>query len=88
MEKMDMKRYYKSEDKNEVKPAKVLQGKIKSGKEKTKHNSFEASIIGRASRNANSSRDFSLGFTDNDLARDNIANDLDLTAADMQDLRG
>ena len=88
MAKKGMKRYYKDGDKNEVKPVEELQGKVKSGKEKAKHNSFEASIIGRASRNAISPRDFSPGFSDNDLARDNIANDLDLTAADIEDLRG
>ncbi len=88
MEKMDMKRYYKSEDKNEVKPAKVLQSNVKNKMKRAKHNSLEASIISRSKKNINSSRDFSLGFTDNDLAMDNIANDLDLTAADIEDLRG
>lgn len=88
MAKKDMKRYYKDKDKNEAKPVEELQGKVKSGKKKAKQSVEAASNFIGVTGSVNSPRDFSFGYTDNDLATENIANDLDLTAADMQDLRG
>lgn len=85
MAKKGMKRYYTNTDKNDVKPVETLQGKVKSGKEKAK--TFASAYTDLSG--GKSKKDVSpFGSTLSDSAIENIANDLGLTAADMQDFKG
>ena len=78
MAKKGMKRYYINTNKNDVKPVEELQGKVKSGKEKAKPYS---------SNRLNFSDNSPFGSDLSDSALENIANDLGLTAADIQDFK-
>jgi len=85
MAKKGMKRYYKEGNKNEVKPVEELQGKVKSGKEKAKTVTSAYTDLS----DSKSMKDVSpFGSSLSDSAIENIANDLGLTAADMQDFKG
>ncbi|MBR3971685.1 MAG: hypothetical protein IKJ83_02210 [Ruminococcus sp.] len=85
MAKKGMKRYYKEGNKNEVKPVEELQGKVKSGKEKAKTVTSAYTDLS----DGKSMKDVSpFGSSLSDSAIENIANDLGLTAADMQDFKG
>ena len=84
MAKKGMKRYYANTEKNDVKPVEELQGKVKSGKEKAKTFTSEK----RDFANCKTKRVVSpFGSSLSDSAIENIANDLGLTAADMQDFK-
>ncbi|MBE6737528.1 MAG: hypothetical protein E7566_02585 [Ruminococcaceae bacterium] len=84
MAKKGMKRYYNETNKNAIKPVEELQGKVKSGKEKAKLNSSDFIKFS----DIHSSKRIPFGLAESDTAIENIANDLGLTAADMQDFKG
>ena len=85
MAKKGMKRYYINDSKNDTKPVEELQGKVKSGKEKAKTvtNADTDLSEGKSKREVSP-----FGAALSDTAIENIANDLGLTAADMQDFKG
>ena len=88
MAKKGMKRYEPKHEKNPVAPVPILSGKAKSGKEKA--NPFIPGAGGKVFHGVPHTEDkISNAFPaiDNDLAVENITNDFDMTAADLQDLR-
>ena len=86
MAKKGMKRpdYTKLHPRNDVSPVPELQGKAKTGKEKA--NPIIAGTMGAELKVWHPERPISQahGIIDNDLARDNLENDLPF--ADLQDL--
>lgn len=88
MAKKGMKRFYPKHEKNTVTPVPILSGKAKSGKEKA--NPLIAGADGKVYHGVPHREDnISAVFPaiDNDLAVENITNDFDMTAADLQDLQ-
>ncbi|MBR2724287.1 MAG: hypothetical protein IKB72_02475 [Ruminococcus sp.] len=85
MAKKGMKRYYNETNKNEIKPVEELQGKGKSGKEKAKL--YSSDFIDFSDNHSSAKRN-PFGLAESDSAIENIANNLGLTAADMQDFKG
>lgn len=87
MAKQGMKRYYPDKEKNEVPPVPEISGKAKSGKRKAAPLIPGAS--GKVYHTVPHSKPDSLRFAssaiDNDLAIENMENDFDMTAADLQD---
>lgn len=91
MAKKGMKRYYPKHKKNEVYPAPEIQGKARHSKEKVNPlaEGLDTPIIKTYHAVPFTNQNEippAYGFTDNDLAVENIENDFDLTAADKQDL--
>ena len=87
MAKKGMKRYEPEHKKNTVAPVPIINGKAKSGK--IKANPLIASADGKVYHSTPHNEETIPSVfpaIDNDLAVENIANDFDLTAADMQDL--
>lgn len=87
MAKQGMKRPEIQHRKNTVAPVPIIEGKAKSGKEKAKP------LIAGADRKVYHSIPHgepkipaAFQAIDNDLAVENLTNDFDLTAADLQDL--
>lgn len=88
MAKKGMKRYYPEHEKNTVAPVPIISGKAKSGKEKA--NPLIAGAGGKVYHGVPHGEDkISPVFPaiDNDLAVENITNDFDMTATDLQDLQ-
>lgn len=93
MAKQGMKRFYPKHKKNDLEPVPEIQGNARSSKEKAR-----PLIAGEQGENGkvyhgiphNESDNIPDAFSaiDNDLAAENILNDFDMTAADMQDLKG
>lgn len=78
MAKQGMKHYYTKREKNDAPPVPTLQGPAKSGKKQARP------LIPGAGGKV-----FHTGpYGDNDLAADNLREEFDLTAADLQDLEG
>ena len=93
MAKQGMKRFYPKHKKNDLEPVPQIQGKARSGKEKAKPLiAGEQGGIGKVYHGIPHSESDNIpavfGAIDNDLAAENILNDFDMTAADMQDLKG
>ncbi len=84
MAKKNMKQYYPEHRKNDTAPVPEISGKAKSGKIKAR-----PLIAGAENGKVYHSRPHSaaLSADDNDLAIENLENDFDMTAADLQDLR-
>ena len=88
MAKKGMKRYEPKQEKNTIAPVPIINGKAKSGKEKA--NPLIAGAGGKVYHGVPYREDkVSAAFPaiDNDLAVENITNDFDMTAADLQDLQ-
>ena len=88
MAKKGMKRIEPKHEKNTVMPVPILTGKAKSGKAKA--NPLIAGENGKVYHGAPHSEDtINTVFPaiDNDLAVENLTNDFDMTAADLQDLQ-
>ncbi len=87
MAKKGMKRYEPEHDKNTATPVPIINGKAKSGKEKA--NPLIPGTNGKVYHSvphAESKIPSVFPAIDNDLAVENITNDFDMTAADLQDL--
>ncbi len=87
MAKKGMKRYDPKHEKNPVRPVPIINGKAKSGK--VKANPLIAGSGGQVYHGVPHGEDrISAVFPaiDNDLAVENLTNDFDMTAADLQDL--
>lgn len=89
MSKQGMKHYYTKQNIKEIKPIPEISGKAKSGK--TKANPLIADAGGKVYHGiphaAESKIPASFSTIDNDLAVENLNNDFDMTAADLQDLQ-
>ena len=88
MAKQGMKRPEFRCGKNTVPPVPEIQGKAKSGKEKA--NPLIAGAEGKVYHGVPHTEDkipSVFPAIDNDLAAENLVNDFDMTAADLQDLR-
>lgn len=88
MAKKGMKRYEPTHEKNTVAPVPIINGKAKCGK--IKANPLIAGTEGRVyhhTPHAEHKIPDVFPAIDNDLAVDNMTNDFDMTAADMQDLQ-
>lgn len=90
MAKQGMKRYYPDKKKNEVPPVPEISGKAKSGKMKAAP--LIPGALGKVYHTVPHSKQNTLQFAssaiDNDLAIENMENDFDMTAADLQDFGG
>ena len=87
MAKKGMKRYEPKYEKNTVTPVPIINGKAKSGK--IRANPLIAGADGKVYHSIPHKEEkipSVFPAIDNDLAVENLANDFDLTAADMQDL--
>lgn len=92
MAKKDMKRYYPKHPKNDVAPVPEISGKAKSGKVKAKPILEGTAVPYVKSYHAvpfTNANEIPPAFAaiDNDLAVENIENDFDMTAADLQDFK-
>ena len=88
MAKKGMKRYEPKHEKNAVPPVPIINGKAKSGE--IKANPSIPNTNGKVYHSIPHGKDnISAVFPaiDNDLAVENLTNDFDMTAADLQDLR-
>lgn len=88
MAKQGMKRPETNHEKNPVSPVPIIQGKAKSGK--VKANPLIAGTHGKVYHgvpHTESRIPAVFPAIDNDLAVENLTNDFDITAADMQDLQ-
>lgn len=88
MAKKGMKRPEFKHRKNTVAPVPILEGKAKSGKEKA--NALIAGTNGKVYHSIPLREDqipSVFPAIDNDLAVDNLTNDFDMTAADLQDIQ-
>jgi len=88
MAKKGMKRPEIKHEENTVPPVPVINGKAKTGKEKA--NPLIAGSHGKVYHSvphAESKVSPAFPAIDNDLAVENITNDFDMTAADLQDLQ-
>ncbi len=88
MAKKGMKRPEPEHEKNPVTPVPVINGKAKSGKAKA--NPLIAGADGKVYHSiphSESKIPSVFPAIDSDLAVDNLTNDFDMTAADLQDLR-
>ena len=87
MAKKGMKRYEPKHKKNTFAPVPIISGKAKSGK--VKANPLIAGAAGKVYHGVPHEESISSAFPaiDNDLAAENLTNDFDMTAADLQDLR-
>ena len=88
MAKKGMKRPEMEHKKNTVTPVPIIEGKAKSGKEKA--NPLIAGTEGKvyhATPHTESKIPSVFPAIDNDLAVDNLTNDFDMTAADLQDFQ-
>ena len=87
MAKKGMKRYEPERRKNTFAPVPIISGKAKSGK--VKANPLIAGAEGKVYHRVPHEESISSAFPaiDNDLAAENLTNDFDMTAADLQDLR-
>lgn len=88
MAKKGMKRFEPKHEKNTVPPVPIINGKAKSGK--IKANPLIAGADGKVYHSVPHGEDnISAVFPaiDNDLAVENLTNDFDMTAADLQDLQ-
>ena len=83
MAKQGMKRPEFEHRKNTISPVPIIGGKAKSGKEKA--NPLIAGTNGKVYHSTPHAEDAFPGI-DNDLAVENITEQFDMTAADMQDL--
>ena len=91
MAKQGMKRFYPKHKKNDTTPVPEISGKAKSGKTKA-----PPIIAGTAAQTFKvyharpHGTEIPAAFRgiDNDLAAENMLNDFDMTAADLQDLKG
>lgn len=87
MAKQGMKRYEPRHEKNTVSPVPIIGGKAKSGKKKA--NPLIPGTNGMVYHGVPHSEDKIPAVfpgIDNDLAVENLTNDFDMTAADLQDL--
>ncbi len=87
MAKQGMKRTEPKHEKNKLPPVPIIQGKAKSGK--VKANPLIAGADGKVYHGVpHEEHKLSAIFPaiDNDLAIENLANEYDLSAADLQDL--
>ncbi len=92
MAKKGMKRYYPKHEKNDVAPVPEMSGKVKSGKAKAKPIISGETVPFIRSYHAVPFTNMNeippvFGAVDNDLAVENMKNDFDMTAADLQDFR-
>ena len=92
MAKQGMKRFYSKHNKNNLAPVPQIQGKARSTKEKARPLiAGEQGEYGKVYHGIphSESDNIPAAFSaiDNDLAAENILNDYDMTAADMQDLK-
>ncbi len=92
MAKKGMKRYYPEHEKNDVKPVPEMSGKVKSGKAKAKPVISGETVPFIRSYHAVPFINMNeippvFGAADNDLAVENMQNDFDMTAADLQDFK-
>lgn len=89
MAKQGMKHYYTRHDKKEPSPVPEISGKAKSGKVKARP--LIAGAVGKVYHGvphaAESKIPAAFPAIDNDLAVENLNNDFDMTAADLQDLQ-
>ena len=87
MAKKGMKRYEPEHKKNTAAPVSIINGKAKSGK--VKANPLIAGAAGKVYHGVPHEKSISSVFPamDNDLAEENLTNDFDMTAADLQDLQ-
>ena len=91
MAKQGMKRFYPERKKNEQEPVPELSGKAKSGKKKARPlMAGTGAPAGQVYHGVPHEEEIPAVFPalDNDLAVQNIENDFDMTAADLQDLEG
>lgn len=92
MAKKGMKRYYPKHEKNDVAPVAEISGKAKSGKVKAdpiikgENFPYVKSYHAVPFTNANEIPPV-FAAIDNDLAVENIENDFDMTAADLEDFK-
>ena len=89
MAKQGMKHYYTKHDKTEITPVLEISGKAKSGKAKARNliAGGGGKVYHGIPHAAESRIPASFPAIDNDLAVENLNNDFDMTAADLQDLR-
>ena len=88
MAKKGMKRIEPRHEKNMVTPVPIINGKAKCGKAKAKP--LIANTNGKVYHSIPHKEDNippAFPAIDNDLALENLTNDFDMTAADMQDLQ-
>jgi len=88
MAKQGMKRPEPEHKKNTFPPVPIINGKAKSGK--VKANPLIAGAEGKvyhSTPHESSKIPTAFSAIDNDLAVENITNDFDMTAADLQDLK-
>ena len=89
MAKQGMKHYYTRHDKKEAPPVPEISGKAKSGKVKARN--LIAGAGGKVYHGiphaAEPKIPAAFPAIDNDLAVENLNNDFDMTAADLQDLQ-
>lgn len=87
MAKQGMKHYYTKEDKSNAPAVPELSGKAKSGKIKAR--ALIPGTAGKVYHTVPHTEKIPAVFSaiDNDLAVENIENDFDMTAADLQDLK-
>lgn len=83
MAKKGMKRFYPRHRKNDEPPVPEIQGKAKSGKKRARPMIPEA--MGKVFHDTPHPIPSAFSAIDNDLAVENIENDFDMTAADLQD---
>lgn len=93
MAKQGMKRFYPKHRKNDSEPVPEIQGKARSGREKarpliTGEQGGNGKVFHGIPHSEFDTIPAAFGAIDNDLAAENILNDFDMTAADMQDLKG
>ena len=89
MAKQGMKRYYPEHPKNDTAPVPEISGKVKSGKAKARPLIAGAAgkVYHAVPHAAADEIPAAFPAIDNDLAAENLLNDFDMTAADLQDLK-
>lgn len=88
MAKKGMKRYEEKQEKNPIQPVPIINGKAKCGKIKA-HPLISGADgkVYHSKPHVESKIPDAFPSIDNDLAVDNLANDFDMTSADLQDLQ-